>query len=240
MSQPPETQPTPSKPQRAAFFDVDGTLTFDRTWKGLVDYFKRNHLRQGTLLTFNAIHYPLYFISRMGLISESAFRTPWAANLAWFVRGYTEGEADKVWAWNVENFIKRFWRQDMLQVLKGHQKAGDLVMLVSSGPQPMLKTIAKSLDVEHAVGTRFEMKSGRYTGRSLRPVCIDEYKAILPKQYLQDLGIQVDYAASFAYADSTSDLALLEMAGNPVAVYPGEQLKQIALQRGWKSIPPEE
>ena len=232
-----QTNNSGSTPRRAAFFDVDGTLTFERTWRGLLDYFQRNHLRQGTLLAFKAVHYPLYFMRKLGLISESAFRAPWAANLAWFVRGYTEEEADKVWNWNVEHFIQRFWRQDILQVLEKHQQSGDLVMLVSSGPHPMMKTIARSLGVEHAIGTRFEMQGGRYTGRSLKPICIDEYKAILAKQYLQELGIPIDYASSFAYADSTSDLSLLEMAGNPIAVYPGEQLKEIAIQRGWSILP---
>ncbi len=234
VSQP---QATSSLAQRAAFFDVDGTLTYDRTWKGLLDYFQKNRLRRGTLLAFKAVHYPLYFMRKLGLISESAFRAPWAANLAWFVRGYTEEEADRVWNWNVDNFIKHFWRQDILQVLEKHQQEGDLVMLVSSGPQPMMKTIARSLGLEHAIGTRFEMQDGRYTGRSLKPVCIDQYKAILAKEYLQNLDIPVDYDASYAYADSTSDLSLLEMAGNPVAVYPGEQLNQIATQRGWQIIP---
>jgi HAD superfamily hydrolase (TIGR01490 family) len=234
VSQP---QTTSSPAQRAAFFDVDGTLTYDRTWKGLLDYFQKNRLRRLTLLAFKAVHYPLYFMRKLGLISESAFRAPWAANLAWFVRGYTEEEANKVWNWNIDHFIKHFWRQDILQVLEKHQEVGDLVMLVSSGPQPMLKTIAHSLGVEHAIGTRFEMQDGHYTGRSLRPVCIDQYKAILAKEHLQNLGIPVDYDSSYAYADSTSDLSLLEMAGNPVAVYPGEQLKQIATQRGWQIIP---
>lgn len=238
MNQVSPPQANNSAPRRAAFFDVDGTLTYDRTWRGLLDYFQKNRLRRRTLLAFKAVHYPLYFMRKLHLISESAFRAPWAANLAWFVRGYTEEEADKVWNWNVEHFIKRFWRQDMLKVLEEHQQAGDLVMLVSSGPQPMMKTIARALDVEHAIGTRFEMQDSRYTGRSLKPICIDQYKAILAKEHLQNLGILVDYDSSYAYADSTSDLSLLEMAGNPVAVYPGEQLKQIAIQRGWKTIPP--
>lgn len=233
-----QSQANTSAYRRAAFFDVDGTLTFERTWRGLLDYFQRNHLRQGTLLAFKAVHYPLYFMRKLGLISESAFRAPWAANLAWFVRGYTEEEADKVWNWNVEHFIQRFWRQDMLKVLEEHQQAGDLVMLVSSGPQPMMKTIARALGVEHAIGTRFEMHNKRYTGQSLKPVCIDQYKAILAKEHLQKMGILIDYDSSYTYADSTSDLSLLEMTGNPVAVYPGEQLKQIAIQRGWKLIPP--
>lgn len=224
--------------RRAAFFDIDGTLTYDRTWRGLLDYYQTNGVKRGALLAFKAVHYPLYFIRKMGLISESSFRGPWAANLAWFVRGFSMEEANQVWEWNIQHFIQRFWRKDIVAVLEDHLQAGDVVMLVSSGPQPMVKAIAQSLGVKHAIGTRFEMENGRYTGRSLKPICIDAYKAILAKEYLQNLGIAVDYSASFAYADSTSDLALLEMAGNPTAVYPGEQLKQIAIQRGWKILPP--
>ena len=232
-----QPQAPSSLAQRAAFFDVDGTLTYDRTWKGLLDYFQKNRLRRLTLLAFKAVHYPLYFMRKLGLISESAFRAPWAANLAWFVRGYTEEEANRVWNWNVDNFIKHFWRQDILQVLEKHQQAGDLVMLVSSGSEPDAKNHCPLPGRRACHRHRFEMQDGRYTGRSLKPVCIDQYKAILAKEHLQNLSISVDYDSSYAYADSTSDLSLLEMAGNPVAVYPGEQLKQIATQRGWQIIP---
>ena len=46
---------------RAAFFDIDGTLTSERTWKGMMDYFTAAHLRRWTHLAFFAAHYPLVF-----------------------------------------------------------------------------------------------------------------------------------------------------------------------------------
>ena len=227
----------PNASRRAAFFDVDGTLTNERTWKGLLEYFRQRRLRRATLLAFIAMHYPLYLIRRLGLISESAFRSPWAAHLAWFVRGYSVEEANEVWEWTVTHFINHAWRTDILRVLEDHRQAGHLVIIVSSGPQPLMARAARDLQVEHVIGTRFELDERRYTGRSLEPICIDEFKASLTLKHLQNLGIQVDLTNSFAYADSTADLSLLEMVGNPVAVYPDKNLEKIAYQRGWQVIP---
>lgn len=222
---------------RAAFFDVDGTLTSERTWRGFLSYFEEHHLRRTTHYAFLATHYPLYMLHRMGLVTASGFRAPWAAHLAWYVRGYTVEQAQEVWKYAVERFLSQYWRADTRALLDEHRHAGDLVMLVSSGPQPMLEQIAKTLGVQHAVGTRFEVHAGRYTGRALPPVVIDQAKASAPIAYLRGAGLQVDLNASFAYADSTTDLGLLEMVGNPVAVYPDEALRAIAVQRGWRIFP---
>ena len=44
----------------------------------------------------------------------------------------------------------------------------------------------------------------------------------------------MDLSSSFAYADSLSDLPMLELVGTPVAVNPDPRLSQIAGQRGWR------
>jgi len=171
------------------------------------------------------------------LISESSFRAPWAAHLAWYLRGYTRAQAQKVWEWIVSEFLVHHWHADSRALIDEHLAAGDLVMLVSSGPLPLIQRIALELEVEHAIGTDFEIHNGRYTGRSLDPICIDEYKASLTQAYLHEKMLEVDLDKSYAYADSTADLQLLEMVAHSVAVYPDDNLRQIALQRGWKVFP---
>jgi HAD superfamily hydrolase (TIGR01490 family) len=200
-------------------------------------YFTGHGLRRTTHLAFLATHYPLYFIRRLGLISETAFRRPWSAHLAWYVRGEAESQAQVIWDWVVENYVNRAWNREMLARLEAHKQRGEVVLLVSAGPQPLLKRIGQELGVAHVVGTRFETQGGRYTGRSLQPVCIDAQKASLTRQYLQDAGIEVDFAASWAYADSITDLPLLEMAGQPVAAYPDAALRRRAIQAGWEIFP---
>jgi putative phosphoserine phosphatase / 1-acylglycerol-3-phosphate O-acyltransferase len=222
---------------QAAFFDIDGTLTTERTWKGLMSYFQQLGLRRGTHLVFLAAHYPLYYLRRLRLISEGGFRAPWAAHLAWYVRGYTVEESQEVWDWAVERFLNHFWRPDTRQILDQHRQAGNPVFLVSSGPLPMVERIARELGAQHAIGTRFEVRAGRFTGRVLPPVVIDNFKASAAQDYIRSKNLAIDLPASFAYADAISDLSLLEMVGHPVAVYPDPNLKAIALQRGWQIFP---
>jgi HAD superfamily hydrolase (TIGR01490 family) len=222
---------------RAAFFDVDGTLTDTRVWEGLMAYFKVHGLRRWTHRAFWAYHIPHYLLLKARLISQGTFRRPWAAHLAWYLRGYTPQEAEKVWDWVVEEFLSRHWRQDTRRLLDDHRAADDLVMLVSAGPQPLLNRIAREVGAGHVIATEFALRHGRYTGHSLEPVCIDENKAALAKAYLAREGIEVDFRGSHAYADAISDLHLLEMVGNPVVVYADEELKGIAEKRGWRVFP---
>lgn len=222
---------------KVAFFDIDGTLTDDRTWKGFLDYFQTHRLRRLTHVLFLGLHYPLYFLHRIGWISAGRFRGTWAADMAWYVRGYSLQKAQTVWDWSVERFLNQHWRPDTRIMLNQHKQAGEQVILVSSGPEPLIQRIAQELGADHAIGTTLEIKNGRFTGRSLPPVCIDEFKAIKAKRYLKTEGIYVDLAASYAYADSITDLHLLEMVGNPIAVYPDEALRNLAASRGWRTYP---
>ncbi len=224
--------------KRAAFFDIDGTLTCERTWKGIMEYFTHHRLRRFTHLRFLALHYPLYLLRRLRLISESAFRTPWAAHLAWYVQGYTLEAAQPVWDWAVARFLQHYWRHDVRTLLEDHRQQGDVVVLVSAAPLPLVERIAQEVGAHYSVGTRLEVRNGRYTGRVCPPVVIDEGKASAATDFMRENNLTVDLTASFAYADSISDLSFLEMVRHPVAVYPDQALRQVALQRGWKVFPP--
>jgi len=222
---------------RAAFFDIDGTLTNDRTWKGLVGYFQEHKQQRGIHLLYMLRHYPLYILFRLKLVSMASVRKTWAGNLAWYLRGYSPQESEAVWDWIVVNFFNHHWRADVREQLKTHIRNGDLVMLVSSAPQPMVGRIARELGAENGIGTSLEVRSGRYTGRCKQPVCIGSYKASMPQEFLNDRGIKIDFKDSYAYADSLTDLHLLEMVGHPVAVYPEDNLRQTAGQRKWQIFP---
>ena len=223
--------------QKAAFFDVDGTLTTEHLWKGLMHYFKANNLKQNTHKWFISTHYPLYFIRKAGLISESSFRRIWAGDLAWYFKGMSPNQTEKIWDWVVGEFMQPYWREDSLELLQTHLSKNDLVILVSSGPQPLISRVGRELGTQHAIGTKLEIQNGIFTGRSLKPVCINEFKASMAKSYLSDNKIKVDFSHSYAYADSTGDIQLLEMVGKPTAVYPDEGLLPIAKQRGWQIFP---
>lgn len=221
---------------KAAFFDVDGTLTTERVWRGILDYYKLHSQRRWTLRAFWLYHLPLFFLYKAKLISQSRFRTPWAAHLLWFLRGETPAGAKPVWDWVTTEYLGKIWRADGLALLKEHKHRGDLVVLVSAGPTPLIERIAQEVGADFAVGTRPAIRDGRYTGGLDGLVCIDDQKATLARVELDRRGLEIDFAASTAYADGATDLELLEMVGNPVAFHPDNELRPLAAKRGWRIL----
>jgi len=223
-------------PVKVAFFDVDGTLTTERVWRGVLEYYKQHGLRRFTAWTFWAYHMPLFLLYKAKLLSQSRVRVAWAAHLPWFLRGDSPETAQVVWDWVVKDYLAPFWRAEGVARLRDHKKQGDLVVLVSAGPTPLTERIARELEADLAVGTQPAVRNGRYNGGVDGTVCLDEQKASLTRSTLAARQLEIDWAASSAYADGGTDLALLEMVGNPVAFFPDEHLKPIAVARGWKVV----
>jgi len=72
---------------------------------------------------------------------------------------------------------------------------------------------------------------GRVNGRMVRLPPTGEARALVLAEYAQANGL--DLGDAVAYADSASDLPLLECVGFPVAVNPEAKLATIARRRGW-------
>ena len=223
------------KARKAAFFDVDGTLTSGNVWKAIMDQFKKQKARRATNAFYWLYHAPSYFLFKAGLISQSRFRWGWAKHLAWYFRAYTKFQSQQVWDGVVREHLTKEWRQDSIDILKSHVKAGDLVVLVSGGPTPLIQKIADHLGADLGIGTDLIEKDGIYTGKS-GSVCQDNNKVILSKLALKNSGIEVDFQNSVTYADSSADVAMFEMVGRAVALHPDEHLLPIAKERGWKII----
>lgn len=221
---------------KAAFFDVDGTLTHNRVWSGLFDYFREKRIHLGTHYVFLVVHYGLYFLHKIGLVSQVRFRSVWAENLSWHFKGFDQVQAEEMWTWVTENRILKDLRDDMVEVLRQHRRTGDLVFLVSGGPEGLLERFAKEIGADYVVGTRHEVVDGVYTGKNASPACQGKNKASFLQDKLAALALDIDLQECVAYADSISDFEFLSVVGKPVAVYPDSGLRAIALEKGWEII----
>jgi HAD superfamily hydrolase (TIGR01490 family) len=114
-------------------------------------------------------------------------------------------------------------------LLERHLDAGDFVVILSASPQELVEAVARRMGAHRAVGTRAEVSGGTYTGRLDGPFC---YGAAKIERLVQDVG-RVDFASTWGYADSGSDLPLLFACGNPVAVNPDRRLREVATRRRW-------
>ena len=178
---------------------------------------------------------PLWWLTKAGLISREVMRERWAADIPWLFRGWSKEEAQAAFQWIAEAYFLPRVYPEVRKHLEGHQAAGHRVILLSGTPSPLLEEIGRSLDVTESVGTPPDMRNGRYTGRIEPPVCQGEHKAGRLLEYIRQTE-DVDFSESFAYADSKTDLPVLQLVGHPVAVRPDIELAQIAQEAGWDVI----
>jgi len=218
-----------------AFFDVDGTLYNANMWRGLLEYVAEHGGKDRTRW-YMARNLPFYYLRKLKLIDEETFRKPWVMTLGSLIKDWDTAQTDAAFRWVVENYIESTANVGLIMRLRSHVTQGHTVVLVSAMLAPALALIGEHLGVAGTVGTALEFVDGRCTGRVIPPVCMGADKARLTKEWLNARGITLDLASSYAYADSISDLALLEMVGHPVAVYPDAQLAALARARHWDVI----
>ena len=117
-------------------------------------------------------------------------------------------------------------------LLRHHLAAGDFCVILSASPHELVEAVAVALGAHRAVGTRVDVADGVLTGRLDGPFCYGSGKL---EALEREVG-HIDLAAATAYADSGSDLPLLERCGTPVAVNPDGELRRWAARAGWPIV----
>ena len=219
----------------AAIFDLDGTLYDGHITRAFQIHHRTHRVKRINLIVFFAVHLPLWWLTKAGLISRESMRERWAGDIAWLFQGWSAAEAQEAFQWIATSYILPRVYPNVLERLESHQNAGHRVILLSGTPSPLLEEIANSLEITESVGTPPRMRNGRYTGQAELPVCQGEHKAGRLLEYFQETE-DVDFAESYAYADSITDLPVLNLVGHPVAVKPDIELAQIAQETGWEVI----
>jgi len=219
----------------AAIFDLDGTLYTGHIVNGIARHHRTHRVNRRWLYFYMGSHMSMWPLWRTGLLSEASVRDLWSRHLGWTVRGLTLEEADAAFAWITERYVLPLLRPRVIARLVAHQAFQHRVVLVSGTPSPLLAEIGRRLGVEETVGTPLVVRRGAYTGSCEPPSCQGANKVARLEEHLQDT-TQVDWAHSWAYADSHTDLPLLDRVGHPVAVYPDEGLAAYARDRGWEIL----
>lgn len=131
----------------------------------------------------------------------------------------------------LEGILPRIYPQ-MLAEVRSHQDSGRPAFIVSAASNGVVEVLARVLDMEGGIGTRYEVDDdGLYTGRLIGGLNYGELKVEPMRRFAADHGI--DLGESWAYSDSVSDLPMLELVGHPVVVNPDAPLARIAAERGW-------
>lgn len=124
-------------------------------------------------------------------------------------------------------------RPAIRQLLVNHRRAGHWCIVLSASPQRLVHRVAVELEAHDAIGTVLEIEDNVLTGKIVEPFCYGEAKL---ERLNQEVGALPPGAEVYAYADSISDLPVLEMADYPIIVTPDRKLKNVAEEYKWPII----
>jgi HAD superfamily hydrolase (TIGR01490 family) len=113
--------------------------------------------------------------------------------------------------------------------VRAHRALGHRTLLITGALDFIIDPIRPLFD--DIVCAVMEEQDGRLTGHLTTLPPIGEARALVLSDYAELHSLSLEQ--SVAYADSASDLAMLEAVGFPVAVNPEARLSAIARRRGW-------
>jgi len=213
----------------AAFFDLDKTI-----------------IAKSSTLAFSRSFYAGGLISR-GSVLRSAY-----AQFVYFAGGADHDQMEKMReflsdlcaGWDVQtvrdivadtlhNIVDPLVFDEAVSLIEEHHLAGRDVIIVSASGSEVVEPIGEMLGADGVIATRMEIADGKYTGE-ISYYAYAENKAIAIQQLAAEKGYDLD--RSYAYSDSTTDVHMLEIVGNPYAVNPDKELRRHATSKGWPTL----
>jgi HAD superfamily hydrolase (TIGR01490 family) len=213
---------------RIAFFDVDNTITRGSTLyflgKGMYNrgFFTKRDIGAWVLANIRF---------RMTGTEKSEVISRFQKAATDFIGGHDVKEIRIIGEQIYSEFVSPSIWQGTIELAKEHLSSGDEVWLVTASPEDFANLIAERLGFTGAIGTKAEIKDGKYTGNLNGKLLHGRQKAIAITELTKARGINLKDC--FAYSDSHNDLPLLSAVGHPRAINPDAKLRIIAFAQSW-------
>lgn len=218
---------------KVAVFDFDGTLYQKQTFPLLMKQLSTHPIYHKHYNKFYVSILPVFIARKLKLTSEVKMRTSMMKKYLNVFKGLTETEILAYYD-EIAETMQADFNPDVLAALEKHVADGVHVMLVSGAFTPLLQPVVGHLPFDEIIGTDIPYSNSVYDPDG-------EFVHIQASRKTEVINASlanktIDWKNSFAYGDSFSDLSVLEMVGNPVAVRPDARLQAVAENKGWKII----
>jgi alcohol-forming fatty acyl-CoA reductase len=150
-----------------------------------------------------------------------------------FYRRYEDAPAalvkEDAWEYLSQLVITKSFPAGIRRV-REHRALGHRTILITGALDFLVEPLRPLFD-EIVAANMIERPNGTFSGELNVSPPTGEARALILAQYCEAEGLSLEETVS--YADSASDLPMLEIAGHPVAVNPEPKLATIARKRGW-------
>ncbi|MRH41333.1 HAD-IB family hydrolase [Aquibacillus halophilus] len=212
--------------------DFDGTLYQGNSFKVMFEVGKN---------TFAVKQWGVLFIGLVKAAAIMPFKGKNASKHQFFkafartFKGKTRAELDLFFQ-ELVDIGKQDVHQGLVLKIREHQKKGDTIIVLSGALNPFLKAFTKDLELDvHVISTELLYnEKGLCTGEIGKIINGDE-KVKKVQEWIEHQEILADHTISdiWAYADSESDIPLLNYVQHPIVVNPDQDMKKIADRNNW-------
>lgn len=218
---------------RVAIFDFDGTLYPQETYTVMMNYLKEHPVHSSKYKSFYKALMKPYLAYKMKLYPEGKMK---AKSMQVYLNALKDLSQEELENYFIEmsSGMSKDLNQTVVERLKKHLIDGDHVLVVSGAFTTMLNEVTKEYAVHQVIGTEIPYSNGSLDTANGIFHIQGIRKNMMIDQALD--GYDIDWENSSAYGDSISDISVLELVGNPVAVRPENRLRTIAEERKWEIL----
>ncbi|WP_279160185.1 HAD family hydrolase [Thomasclavelia cocleata] len=191
--------------QKFAFFDFDDTLIHGDSGKALLWYYLKKH----PLAVFRLLKVPvLYFLYLIGLVKFQIVKSSWLFPM-------DRLDDDELNDFYQVCLVPKYY-PNVVAELKNKKQQGYLIFICSASIEGYLRFC--ELPVDGILGTKTEIKNGKYTSKMIGKNCKNEEKVLRLNNIINKLNLEIDYENSYAYSDSVHDIPMLKMVKNRIKI----------------------
>jgi len=211
----------------AAFFDLDKTV-----------------IAKSSTLAFGKPFYKAGFLGRRALMKmgfAQLFYVLFGADedqlerardqLLMLTSGWHRAEIEQLVDETIQEVADPIVYAEALFLIDQHKREGRKVVIVSASPEQIVRPLGRYIGVTDFIATRVKTDAAGFFLSELELYAMGEGKVDAIEELAERDGI--DLGNSYAYSDSVTDLPMMEMVGNPVAVNPDRELRKAAEERDW-------
>lgn len=145
------------------------------------------------------------------------------------IKGVTEKQFEIVSEAVIERTHRHtyVYTRDLIETLRPTHA----LLAISGSPAPLVQQFAKRYGFEDFAASVYAAVDGIYTGEAVKA---HSHKDTILKRLAKENNLS--FKDSWAVGDSGGDIELLESVEQPIAFNPDRELRETALERGWKVV----
>jgi HAD superfamily hydrolase (TIGR01490 family) len=212
----------------AAVFDLDHTLT---TVRSVESSFMSFLLREKQISIMNLYRTAGFFLSNIRPDPVTAMKRN-----KMYLKGRTIEDLERL----AHTFLTRFGDglipQKNRNIVHEHKKSAHLTILITGSPEFLVRPLMSicGLPFDHLYATQLKVDRGDCTGEIEGIHYHGKAKEQLVRTLSNVLGFSLE--DSYCYADSKSDIPMMALFGQPVAVNPDQELRRKSLRSNWRIV----